>query len=256
MPKRLLLLLLPLLLAACAVRPVAPPPIAPPVSAANLLERLADSATAFTSLEGMAKVRISTETRTQSVTEVLFAEKPDRLRLETLSPFGQPLLVMATDGKQLEFLVPGEGKLYRDDFSLAHLQRLTRLPLQLTDLVHLLLYQVPVIGHERQSVEPLAEDETLLILHASAGRRQELRFDRLLRLTGAAYYQGDELLLRVGYDRFTGETRPFPLTASLAMPASKTEATVAFSEVRTNVAIPAERFRLTPPPGVEVLPFP
>jgi hypothetical protein len=225
------------------------------VSAANLLERLADSATAFNSLEGMAKVRISTEERTQSVTEVLFAEKPDRLRPETLSPFGQPLLVMATDGKQLEFLVPGEGKLYRDDFSLSHLQRLTRLPLQLTDLVHLLLYQVPVISHERQSVEPVAEDETLLILYGGAGRRQELRFDRLLRLTGAAYYQGDELLLRVGYERFFGETRPFPLTASLVMPASKTEATVAFSEVRTNVAIPADRFRLTPPPGVEVLPF-
>jgi outer membrane lipoprotein-sorting protein len=256
MPMHLILAFLPLLLAACAVRPTVPPVVTPPVSAENLLERLADSATAFTSLEGMAKVRISTEARTQSVTEVLFAEKPDRLRLETLSPFGQPLLVMATDGKQIEVLVPGEGKLYRDDFTLAHLQRLTRLPLQLTDLVHLLLYQVPVIGHERLSVAPVAEGETLLTLYAAEGRRQELRFDRLLRLTGAAYYRGDELLLQVAYDRFTGESRPFPLTASLAMPASKTEATVAFTEVRTNVAIPAERFRLTPPRGVEVLPFP
>jgi len=256
MSIRLLLAILPLLLAACAVRPVAPPPITPPVSVANLLERLADNATAFTSLEGVAKVRISTEARTQSVTEVLFAEKPDRLRLETLSPFGQPLLVMVTDGKQIEVLVPGEGKLYRDDFSLAHLQRLTRLPLQLTDLVHLLLYQVPVIGHERQSVAPVADGEILLTLFAAEGRRQELRFDRLLRLTGAAYYRDDELLLQVAYDRFTDESRPFPLTASLAMPASKTEATVAFSEVQTNLAIPAERFRLTPPPGVEILPFP
>jgi outer membrane lipoprotein-sorting protein len=256
MPMRLIFAILLLLLAACAVRPVAPPPIKPPVSAVNLLERLADSATAFTSLEGMAKVRISTEARTQSVTEVLFVEKPDRLRLETLSPFGQPLLVMATDGKQIEVLVPGEGKLYRDDFSLARLQRLTRLPLQLTDLVHLLLYQVPVIGHERQSVAPVAEGETLLTLYAPEGRRQELRFDQLLRLTGAAYYRDDELLLQVAYGRFTDESQPFPLTASLAMPASKTEATVAFSEVQTNLAIPGERFRLTPPPGVEILPFP
>jgi outer membrane lipoprotein-sorting protein len=46
------------------------------------------------------------------------------------------------------------------------------------------------------------------------------------------------------------------MIASLAMPAAKTEATVSFSEVRTNVAIPPERFRLTPPKGVEVLPFP
>lgn len=253
---RLILALLPLLLAACAVRPVAPPPVTPPASAALLLERLADSATAFASLEGVAKVRINTEARTQSVTEVLFAEKPDRLRLETLSPFGQPLLVMATDGRQIDVLIPGEGKLYSDEVSLAHLQRLTRLPLQLTDLVHLLLYQVPVIGHERQSVAPAAEGETLLTLYATEGRRQELRFDRLLRLIAAAYYRDDELLLQVDYDRFTGESRPFPMTASLAMPAANTAATVAFSEVRTNVAIPAERFRLTPPRGVTVLPFP
>lgn len=257
---RLLLLLLPLLLAACAGRPVVPPVVppvvAPPATAAMLLERLTDSAMSFASLEGVAKVRIDTDKRTQSVTEVLFAEKPDRLRLETLSPFGQPLLVMATDGKQIDVLVPGEGKLYRDEVSPDRLQRLTRLPLQLTDLVHLLLYQVPVIGHERQAVAPDAEGGTLLTLHATEGRRQELRFDRLLRLIAAAYYRDDELLLQVDYDRFTGESRPFPMTASLAMPASNTAATVAFSEVRTNVAIPVERFRLQAPPGVEVLPFP
>jgi outer membrane lipoprotein-sorting protein len=256
MPIRLLLLLLPLLLTACVPRPVAPPVGAPPVAAAMLFERLADNATAFASLQGMARVRVRTDDRTQSVNEVLLAQKPDRLRLETLSPFGQPLLVMATDGEQIDLLVPGEGKLYRDEYSLERLQRLTRLPLQLTDLVHLLLYQVPVIGHTHQTVAPVAEGETLLTLFADGGRRQELRFDRLLRLTDAAYFRDDELLLRVGYDRFNGETPPFPMTASLAMPASKTEATVAYSEVRTNVAIPSERFRLTPPRGVEVLPFP
>jgi outer membrane lipoprotein-sorting protein len=256
MLNRLLILLLPLLLAACAPRVLPPSELAPPASAELLLQRLADSATAFASLEGMAKVRIDTETRSRSVTNVFIAEKPDRLRLETLSPFGQPLLVMATDGRQIDVLIPGEGKLYSDDVSLERLQRLTRLPLQLTDLVHLLLYQVPLIGHEGQAVTADADGSTLLTLHGTGERRQELRFDRLLRLTGAAFYQGDELLLRVGYDRFSGETRPFPMTASLAMPAAKTEATVTFSEVRTNVAIPPERFRVTPPKGVEVLPFP
>lgn len=253
---RLIFVLLPLLLAGCAARPVALPPGAPSASAAMLLESLAESAKAFGSLEGVAKVRINTEKRTQSVTEVLFAEKPDRLRLETLSPFGQPLLVMATDGQQIDVLVPGEGKFYSDELSLDHLQRLTRLPLHLTDLVHLLLYQVPVIGHERQSVVPVPEGGTVLTLYADGRRRQELRFDRLTRLIAAAYYRGDELLLQIEYDRFTGEGRPFPMTASLAMPAANTAATVAFSEVRTNVAIPAARFRLTPPQGLEILPFP
>jgi outer membrane lipoprotein-sorting protein len=252
----LLILLLPLLLAACVPRVLPPTVTVPPSSAELLLERLADSATAFASLEGLARVRIRTEARSQTVTQVLFAEKPDRLRLEALSPFGQPLLVAATDGRQLDVLIPGDGKFYSGEVSPERLQRLTRLPLQLTDLVHLLLYQVPIISHERQSVAPEVDGGTLLTLHATGARRQELRFDRLLRLTGAAYFQDDELLLRVGYERFTDDLRPFPMTASLAMPATKTEATVTFSELQTNVTIPPERFRLTPPRGMEVLAFP
>lgn len=255
--KRLILLLLTLLLASCAVRPVGPQATESP-TAELLLERLAESSTAFGSLEGLAKVRISSAERTQTVNEVLFVEKPDRLRLETLNPFGfgAPLLMMATDGKQIDVLVPGEGKFYRDEVSLGRLQRLTRLPLQLVDLVHLLLYQVPVIGHERRTVVQADDGGALLTLFGPEDRRQELRFDSLLRLTGASYYRGDELLLRVGYDRFTGESRPFPMTASLDMPASQTEASVVFSEARTNVVIPSERFRLTPPPQAAVLPFP
>jgi len=254
---RLLRLLLPLLLAACATRPL-PPAEVPLASAAMLLERLSETAAAFASLEGIARLKIDTGERSQTVTEVLIAEKPDRLRLETLNPFGfgQPLVLMATDGRQIDVLVPGEGKLYRDEVSLANLQRMTRLPLQLTDLVHLLLYQVPVIGHERRTVESLEAGAVLLTLYGAEGRRQELCFDSMLRLVAAAYYRDDELLLKVGYGEFTGEVRPFPTTASLLMPAAKTTATVAFSEVRTNMAIPPERFRLTPLPGVQVLPFP
>lgn len=253
---RLLILLISLILAACAPRVLPPTDLAPPVPAEVLLERLAESATAFASLEGLARVEVDHEERSRSATHVLIAEKPNRLRLETLSPFGQPLLVLATDGQKIDVLVPGQSRLYSDEVSFERLQRLTRLPLQLTDLVHLLLYQPPLIGHERRSVTATTDGVTLLTLHATEARRQELRFDRLLRLVAADYYQGDDLLLRVGYDRFSGDTRPFPMTASLAMPAAKTAATVTFSEVRTNVAIPPERFRITPPRGVEVLPFP
>lgn len=252
-----LLIILPLLLAACAPRPVAPIPIAAPlISAERLFERLDENAAAFSSLEGIAKVRIDQAGKSQSITEIVISEKPDRLRLETLSPFGTPLLLMATDGKEIDVLVPGEGKLYRGEATLGNLQRLTRLPLQLTDLVHLLLYQVPVIAHESHSVTPMDEGGVLLTLHGADGRRQELSFDSLLRLTDSAYYREEELLLKAGYGRFTNGSHPFPTSASMAMPATDTEATVAFSEVRTNVVIPEERFRLKAPEGVQILSFP
>ena len=57
-------------------------------------------------LQGVAKLRVQTPQRTLSGTQVLLVEKPDRLRAETLSPFGTPVLVLTADGSDLAVLLP------------------------------------------------------------------------------------------------------------------------------------------------------
>jgi hypothetical protein len=244
-----------LLLAACVPRPSVPPTV-PPASETVLLERLAEDARAFRSLQGLAKVRVERGGQSMGGTQVLLAEKPGRLRAETLSPFGQPLLLMATDGLELTVMIPSDGRFYRGEASARNVQRFTRLPLQLTDLVHILLYQVPIIGHDRRTLTIEEGSGYLLVLLDETGRRQELRFNRELHLVEVAYFIDADLQLRVRYDKFMGEAHPFPQSALLEMPALDAEASLVFSEVRTNVAIPAERFLLTPPPGAEILPIP
>lgn len=252
---RLAAICLLLLSAACVPRRPSPPSV-PLASETVLLERLAEDAQAFQSLQGLAKVRVERGGQSLGGTQVLMAEKPDRLRAETLSPFGQPLLLMATDGLELTVMVPSDGRFYRGEASARNVQRFTRLPLQLTDLVHILLYQVPIIGHDKRILIIEDEDGYLLKLLDESGRRQELRFNGALNLVEVAYFLGADLQLRVRYDKFMGELHPFPQSAFLEMPALDAEASLVFSEVRTNVAIPAERFLLTPSPGVEILPIP
>jgi outer membrane lipoprotein-sorting protein len=256
MMRRFALLFL-LVASACVPRPAAPPASPPPplVAAAQLLARLDENAAAFRSLEGLAKVRVSSGDKTLSASQVLIVEKPDRFRAETLSPFGNPLLLMATDGASITILIPGEQTFYSGEATARNVQRFTRLPLRLPDLVQLLLYQVPVIPHVRQT---LHADEAgyLLSLYGAAESRQELRFDRALRLTGTAYFVADELQLRIGYDRFGASSPAFPAACHLEMPAFQTAASLVFSELQTNVSIPVGRFILSPPPGVEVRPIP
>lgn len=247
--------LLLLFLAACAPRPTVPV-VAPPASEEILLEKLEQNARAFISLQGLAKVRVTSEGRSLSGTQVLFAEKPDRFRAETLSPFGQPLLLMATDGRDMDVMIPSEGRFYRGEASPRNVRRFTRLPLRLTDLVHLLLYQVPVIGYDHRTLEVEDEGGYLLTLSGEGGRVQKLRFNEALHLVETSYFSDDVLQLRVSYDKFTGELHPFPRAAVLEMPALDAEGSLVFSEVRTNVAIPQERFTLSPAPGMEILPIP
>jgi outer membrane lipoprotein-sorting protein len=245
-----------LLLGACAPILVSPPAHVPPYLEERLLQQLEENGRAFRSIQGLAKVRVKTPDRSLTTTQVVLAEKPDRFRAETLSPFGTPLLMMATDGSELTVLIPSDRKFYRGEASPGNLQRLTRLPLQMEDLIRIVLYQAPMIPYQRSALSPVDDGGYLLELSGDADVRQELFFDRELRLVQAAYWAGDALQLRIRYDKFEGEVRPFPRETYLEMPAQQVEARLDFSEARTNVVIPGERFVLTPPEGVSVSPIP
>jgi outer membrane lipoprotein-sorting protein len=254
LPLLLSLLLGILLSSACAPRRPPPPPI--PIGMDQvLLQLLEEQRHAFHALEGMARVRLLSEGRSQSSSQVLFAQSPDRFRSEVLSPFGQPLLVIAADGRQLRVLVPGEGRFYLGEASAENLLRFTRIPLGFETLVPILLYQVPVLPHDDRVVYHGQGGGYRLTLFLAGERRQECDFDSDLRLTGATYLLDDEPLLRIGYGRFADHGQPFPQQISLEIP-GESEVLLNFSDLRTNIDIPAERFLLKAPPGTEVLPFP
>jgi outer membrane lipoprotein-sorting protein len=250
----LLLVLGVLLSSACAPRRPPLPPI-PPGMDQLLLQRLDDQRLAFHSLQGMARVRLVSGGRSQSSTQVLLAQSPDRFRSEVLSPFGQPLLLITADGHELRVLVPGEGRLYRGAPSVENLLRFTRIPLGFEALVPLLLYQVPVLPHDDRVIYDGARGGYRLTLFHRGERRQELDFDQDLRLVGTAYLLSEEPQLRISYDRFADHGRPFPQQIVLEVP-GEAEVFLNFSELRTNVDIPPGRFLLQVPPGTEVLPFP
>jgi outer membrane lipoprotein-sorting protein len=243
-----------LLVSACVPRQ----PPAPPVPAGMdrlLLQQLAAQRSNFSSLEGLARVRLVSDGRSQNSNQVLFAESPDRFRSEVLSPFGQPLLLITADGRELRVLVPGEGRFFRGEASAENLGRFTGLPLGFETLVPFLLYQVPLVSHDESVVQGGPRGGYRLTLFHQGERRQELEFDRELRLVGVLYLLAEEPLLRLAYGRFTDQALPFPQQINLEVP-GESEVTLNFSDLRTNISIPPERFFLPVPPGAEVLPFP
>ncbi len=222
----------------------------------ELRETVEGNGLAFGSLEGLAKVKLTREGKAVSVSQVLFLEKPKSLRAEALSPFGQAMLMLATDGEELTVFVPGERTFYRGDATLENIQRLLRIPLRLEDLVRLILYDIPVVDARSRSLEADPAGGYRMLLQGGGGLRQEILFDPSRRLVSTAYFRGEELALRVGYGRFREGDPAFPLTVKLEMPGQDSSAEVNFTELRTNVAIPATRFRLTPPEGIPAIPFP
>lgn len=251
--SRWLLALGVVLICGCLPQPIPPSAPGPPPSSTALLARLAAGAGRFQSLRGLAEARIVQGDREQSSTQVILARRPDHLRIEVLGLFGQPALLLVTDGTLLSAYLPGMQRYYQGPLTDSSLARFTRLPLSFKQLLALLLGDLPQPAHEHAEVSWEGEGWQLQ-LRAGEGFEQRFAFDPELRLVRAAYLHDGVLRLRVDYAEFDAEG--FARSVRLALPGEELEASLHFSEVSLNPLLADERFQLTPPPGLPVRPLP
>jgi len=249
------LLLITVVLTACT--PVRPMLIGDPVSqhfAKELMQKWYESSARVISVQGLAKVKVHSPENSLSGTQVILAEKPDRLRAETLSPFGSPLLLLAADGENLGVLLPSQNLFYTGAASPANLGRFVRIPLRLSDLVSVLLYQPPTINALSEDAFELQEGGWLLIRNGSS-RRQELTFNHERQLVEMRYYDSDKLLLKITYSNFSEAGNRFPLLFGIELPEQETTASLEFSDPEINGKLRPGIFQLTAPEGVTVIPL-
>ncbi len=247
--KRLCAFLLLLGLAACA-RPSKPVWTELP-SREALLQKLASTTGQVNSLDGAATVNLTVKGKYVSSQQFLLLEKPDRLRTDVLTGFGQLVLQLTSDGEELSVFmnttVPG--RFFRGPATTENLARFTRIPLASRDMVRLLLYDPPLINYQQHQV--LVDMDVLVLRLTNPEMQQELMFNDKLQLVGCRYVSDDKILLEVLYEKLAEEAS-FPKTIRLEMAAEETKAAIKFSELQTNIEIPVERFRLKKPDNISV----
>ncbi|SHI57966.1 Outer membrane lipoprotein-sorting protein [Malonomonas rubra DSM 5091] len=252
--RHLFALFLLLLISACAKPPQQIWTDLP--SSDELLQRIEQTTGQVNSLDAAASVALTTAGKFFSSQQFLLLERPERLRTDILTGFGQLILQLTSDGEQLSVFVNTKvpGRFYRGEASPDNLARFTRIPLQPRELVKILLYSPPMIQYQRQEVKP-GENNGLLLLLENSDMRQEVLFDAELRVIGCRYYSGNNLFLQVDYQRLD-EEKQFPRTIRVELPEQQSRATVKFSDLKLNLEIPADKFHLQPPDGIPVEPLP
>lgn len=238
---RWLIFFLLVLLSGC-IRP--PEPVWTEIpTAEQLLVKLASDSGRYSSLDGSAKVSLNTGEKYFSSQQFLLIQKPNRLRADVLTGFGQLVLQIASDGKVLSaFLnttVPG--RFLRGPASYENIFRFIKVPLAVEDLLPLLLYDPPIIAYQNSSVSVSAEDLTLTL--SGGNTRQELLFDRQLRLMGCRYSRDGEKFLSVDYKNLSGIDM-FPHQVVIDLPLEQTRVNVQFSDLQINTGIDIARFAL------------
>jgi hypothetical protein len=185
-------------------------------------------------------------------TQVLIAEKPGHLRAETLSAFGVPLLVLASDGTRLGVSVPPENLFYSGAATADNIVTFIKVPLHPEDLVDILLYQPKLLQGWKEQAFTLREGGWLLIRHGTL-QRQELVFSPLRQLVEVSFFDHNDLVLKVRYGQFQGGGRHFPQLVSLEIPSRYTTVSLVFSDLETNAPLRPGLFQLSPPAGAKVV---
>ncbi len=243
---RFLLLLIVLILSGC-LRPSAPVWTVVP-EAQELVSRLRTSAESYQALDVAAQVNLTSGGNFYSTQQFLLIEKPNLLRSDVLTGFGQLVMQLASDGDELEVLLHTSipGKFYRGPASRESLSRFIRIPLRVEDLVALVLYSPPLISFDQAAVAVSGSD--LLLTLSGAGQEQKVRFNSQLQPVEVSYLRDQQLLLRTSYKDF--DVSGFPLEMIIEAPGDETRMRLSLSELNLNPLIDATRFRLKIPANV------
>lgn len=242
-----------ILLSACACPPVVPLPLYPGLNN-ELLANAVEQADRFTSLKSMARVSIESDGQTTNFTQALLLEKPNRLRLDVLSPFGSTYLQAGTDGKVLKLFIPGKGKYFSGLPTPENFQLITRTPVDAEQMVNLLLYSIPLSSKDILDMGSRGQEGYVLELAAPDGR-QVLWFNRERQPVASYWYHDATLIAEVVYGTLLGDP-PFPREVKFSRPMDATSIKVVYTSPEPDAQIDEKLFTLEAPPGALVEPFP
>ena len=253
------LLLLPLtsfLLGACATFP--PLPAVPP-PAEEVFQQVLSRGGALQGLKGLAEVSVSSPGKSFHGQQVLFARRPGFLRVESLSPLGNPLLYLVTDGTEIRLYNPEENRYYRGDYRAGSLSFALPMELHPSEVVNFLLGGGPSADPEKISLRPdSSEGLWVLELHSpSRGVTETLWVHPQLFHILRADLRRSALSYRLSFSDFRqAKEKLFPHRMRLSSEDSRTRISVGFPEVELNPDWKAQDFSLPVPQGATVHPFP
>lgn len=244
-----------LALAACAT--VSPPKPAPqlPVpnwESAELISSLTQRRDQVRTLRSLGQVSYDGPEGKHGFQEAVVVQRPDRLRLETLSYLGAILIVTAND-KEIIGYHPREGVFVRGQRTKENLVRYTHIPLELEEITSLLTGLPPVDGSA-----PWKQEGNTLIFSPNGRKRDALAFESQQPVpTKWERFNDDgkiELTARFS-DYVTTPAGLFPSRISIEAQLQKRKVEIRYQEPELNAKLAADLFTQQKPPHAQEVPI-
>lgn len=232
--------------------PALPQPPVPQWESSKLIESMGQRRQQFRSLRALARVNYAGPEGKHGFDEAVLVQRPDRLRLETLTLLGAILIVTAND-KEIIGYHPREGALVRGRSTKENLLRLTQIPLELDEITALLVGLPPV-----ESSAPWRQEGNSLIFSPNGRMKDALAFDSQLPVPTRwqRFNGGGALELTALFsDYITTSAGLFPTKINVEAPLQGKKLEIRFQEPELNATIPAESFSQQKPAHVQEFPI-
>jgi len=241
-----------LVLAGCAARQEPAPPLAsgpldlPEIS--EVIRAMETRRDAIQSLRAVARMRYTSPNESRKAKQIIVAERPDRLRLEVLSPFGTVFVLAASDGT-LAAYSRDEGAVYRGAASPENLARYAGVDLPVATAVDLLL-GTPPLDRGAEGVVSRSADGVEFWQSSRVGA-QVTWFTPLLEPIRYEQRDGDGYVrLRATFDSYASvDGTRLPTLVALELPRSRERIEIALRDPEINPVLAKGVFALETPPG-------
>jgi outer membrane lipoprotein-sorting protein len=222
-----------------------------PWEAAQLRDALAQRREKFQSIKTLARVDYSGPEGKNGFQEAVLVQRPDRLRLETLTMLGAILVVTVND-KEIVGYHPREGVYVRGRASKGNLQKYTQIPLELDEVTALLLGLPPV-----DAKAPSELNENSLIF--ASGRGKDVVSFELKEAVPTKWQRMDnggrvELSASFG-DYIQTPAGFFPSRILIESPPQKKRLELRYEQPELNVSLSNDLFSQPKPPNVKEYPI-
>ncbi len=241
-------------LTACATVTPPPTPEAPAKAweAADLIESLAQRQQQFRSIRTLARVDYAGPEGKRGFQEAVLVERPDRLRLETLSFLGT-IYVVTVSEREIVGHDTREGLWVRGEGSKENLFRLTKIPLEIDEITALLLGLPPVRPgipwrHNGNSLVFATSDGAKDVVSFESEHAVPTKWERVSR-------NGDVELRAVFTDYGPTDAGLFPSRIWLESITQERRLDLRYDGPELNVAIPPDAFSQKKPAHVTEIPI-
>jgi len=191
------------------------------------------------------------------ITQFIATDDQGRLRLEVISPFGQPIKTLVSDGSRLMIYAADEKRFFLGAASPENLARLLPVNIGPDELSSLLRGSIPLITFQSSTVDWNDETGRYRLTLKSQTRRQVVEFEpEYFRATRLRTWVAGTLAYEVTFGKYSGtDATAIPQRILFAVPAKKLRADLSVLHLTVNPSLPNEAFQLNAPRGIKVEPI-